>query len=371
MVMATASGSVIVVGGSLSGLALAAALARAGLSVTVVEQMWGEERGGTGLGVDRALLSAVTGIDAADSADVPALPVVRTHRETTTWHAIYRWLRSVVRLIGGIDVIEGMRIDDVQQGEGSVRVRGSDVDLEADLALGADGYRSVVRRSVDPEHPVAPYGGFVIWRGLVPQTSLPPHAGSLGGGLLPFAATARLVAYYVPGVDGDARPGRRRITFAWYDATRTGWLRERGFLRENEVTSSVPPEAIDGELREELRALCARWQSPAREILLAAIDERIIFGTPLAQYLPRRLANGRVAIVGDAAHVASPMVGAGLVNGLLDCAAVAEALKAAGGGRGSSGTAALLAYQKLRLTANRNHVGESMAATDALLRSVQ
>jgi len=369
--MTTHNGStVVVVGGSLTGLALAAALARVGVTVKVVEQTFGQERGGTGLGVDRGLLTAVTGIDATKNDHVPALSVVRTHRETTTWEAIHRWLRSVVRVIEGVEVIEGTRVDDVRQSETSARAQGPGIDLEADLVLGADGYRSVVRRAVDPRHPVAPYGGFVLWRGLVPENTVKPDdRDSLGGGLLPSAATARLVAYYVPGAGGDARPGKRRITFAWYDATRTEWLRERGFLRGNEVTSSVPPEAIDGELREELRALSARWRPPASDVLAAAIEDQIIFGTPLAQYLPERLANGRIAIVGDAAHVASPMVGAGLVNGLLDCAAVAGVLKGIRSGS-RAGPAALETYQTLRLDENRIHVGESMAATEALLRSV-
>jgi hypothetical protein len=63
--------------------------------VTVIEQNHGQDRGGTGLGVDRELLSAVTGVDATKSTKVKELPVVRTHREVSTWHAIAGWLRAV------------------------------------------------------------------------------------------------------------------------------------------------------------------------------------------------------------------------------------------------------------------------------------
>jgi 2-polyprenyl-6-methoxyphenol hydroxylase-like FAD-dependent oxidoreductase len=49
----------IVVGGSLTGLAAAIALARAGLHVTVLKQTVASERSDTGLGVDRALLAEV------------------------------------------------------------------------------------------------------------------------------------------------------------------------------------------------------------------------------------------------------------------------------------------------------------------------
>jgi 2-polyprenyl-6-methoxyphenol hydroxylase-like FAD-dependent oxidoreductase len=51
------NGNVAIVGGSLAGLATGIGLARRGTQVNVFEQNSGEERGGTGLGVDRALLT--------------------------------------------------------------------------------------------------------------------------------------------------------------------------------------------------------------------------------------------------------------------------------------------------------------------------
>jgi 2-polyprenyl-6-methoxyphenol hydroxylase-like FAD-dependent oxidoreductase len=204
-------GSAIIVGGSLTGLALAIALARVGVGVTVLEQNHGQDRGGTGLGVDRELLRAVTGVDATKSGNVKELPVVRTHRETSTWHAIQGWFRAVADATGGIDVLEGARVDNVVQDASSAGVRGNFAEISADVVLGADGYRSVVRRAVDPTNPTAVYGGFVIWRGLIEESWLGELATArIQAGLLPFSDSARLVAYRVPGRDGSTAPGAVR-----------------------------------------------------------------------------------------------------------------------------------------------------------------
>jgi 2-polyprenyl-6-methoxyphenol hydroxylase-like FAD-dependent oxidoreductase len=367
----TNSGTAIIVGGSLNGLALAVALARAGVRVTIIEQSEGMAYGGTGLGVDRSLLSMVTGVDATRSGSVRALPVVRSFRETSTWRAIYTWLRAVAFAVGGIEIREGLRVDEVLQDATGARVRGDAFEFSADIVVGADGYRSLVRRVVDPGNPIARYGGFVIWRGLVEEAWIGSVSANLRGGRLPYADTARLIAYAVPGADGNVSRGHRQITYAWYDASRAAWLRENGFLHGDEILASVAPDAIPASLRDELRHLAStRWESPERDVLVAALDRGILFGTPLTQYLPNRLCNGRIAIVGDAAHVASPMVGAGLVYGLLDCVALGRAVAAAGGTTAAAGLTALRAYEAERLEENRAHVHESQDATAGLLRSI-
>ena len=135
---------------------------------------------------------------------------------------------------------------------------------------------------------------------------------------------------------------------------------------------SVPATAIDDELRAELLALAAaRWHGAAREVITSAIERKVIFGTPLAEYLPERLVAGRLGIVGDAAHVASPIVGAGLSSGLLDGAAFIDAVSRSGGTAAEAGTRALRRYNELRLTPNRNRVLESLATTRELLLSTR
>src|ERR1700723_3863222 len=364
------TGDIAIVGGSLAGLATGIGLARRGLPVDVFEQNAGEERGGTGLCGDRSLITETTGVDARVDGLTHALPVVdEGYRETSTWLAIYRWLRAVADATIGLNVHESARVDVISSDDRRAHLSGPQVNTSAAVIIGADGYRSMVRRAISPTQPYAPYGGFLLWRALVEESWLPKQLQartSLGGGRLPHPEAALLVVYRVPGPNGETSRGQRSITFAWYDASRTSWLRDRRYLVGDEVMGSVMPTAVDDELRSELLGIAAkRWQGAAREVIVAAIEHRIIFGTPLAEYLPERLVAGRLGLVGDAAHVASPMVGAGFASGLEDGTAFIAAMSRSGG------TVAEAGLQALRLAPNRSRVLESLAETQVLLRSVQ
>jgi 2-polyprenyl-6-methoxyphenol hydroxylase-like FAD-dependent oxidoreductase len=365
-----ASSSAIIVGGSLTGLATGIAAAQLGLEVTVLEQTVGLERGGTGLGVDRELLARVVGVDPRVQGVLGELPVVRTSRETSTWSAISSWLRALALRTPRLTFREGTRVTRVTQDEHSAAAWAGDESFRADVVIGADGYRSLVRQAVDPEHPHARYGGFVLWRALLPEAALPAgmtHLRWLGGGTTPYANAARLVVYHVPGADGSYAPGERQITMAWYDASRTAWLREHSIVDEGTVRRSIDRADIDRALRADLRSAASRaWPSPARDIALTALDEDRLFGTPIAEYLPESLARGRVAILGDAAHVASPMVGHGLAMGWVDAIALREAIAE----RGAPDRQALARYARARLDEARRHVASSIQTTDRLLASV-
>ena len=84
------------------------------------------------------------------------------------------------------------------------------------------------------------------------------------------------------------------------------------------------PDATFRELAAEARAI---WPAPWREAILDCLARRAVIGTPIGEYLPHRLARGRVCIVGDAAHVPSPMTGRGFDASALDALALAEAMQ--------------------------------------------
>ena len=73
----------IVVGGSLSGLCAALALAADGAEVVLFERDHELGASGAGLGVERSLLGQVTGVSPFGTTDTAALPVITSNRDST------------------------------------------------------------------------------------------------------------------------------------------------------------------------------------------------------------------------------------------------------------------------------------------------
>jgi 2-polyprenyl-6-methoxyphenol hydroxylase-like FAD-dependent oxidoreductase len=356
----------VVAGGSLVGLSAAIALSRLGLDVTVAERSPARAvDGGGGLGVDVDLLRAVTGID----EDPPVQHGI--DRDTTAWHLLQSWLEEHASLRAGVNVRRGT--DVITATPGSERSRATVVTdegtLDADLVIAADGARSTVRATVDPERPDARYAGVLLWRTLVDETAMPP------GVALPaddepsremYAGPYRLVTYLVPGPAGETTVGRRRLNLVWYDPQQGDLLHEAGLLDGETVRGSLAPGALPDEVRERLAAFAsARWPSPWREALALALETGTVFGTPIVHYRPSRLVNGRVALAGDAAHAASPMVGGGFRQGLYDVQALSQTLSASAAP--GDVISALARYQRLRLRPAVAHVSGSERATAAYL----
>ncbi len=83
----------------------------------------------------------------------------------------------------GVRVRAGHRVLEVRMEENrnEAVVRTTDGDLRADLVVGADGYGSIVRRFVAPEHPHATYSGYLLWRGLIDERQVPGGSRIAGG----------------------------------------------------------------------------------------------------------------------------------------------------------------------------------------------
>jgi 2-polyprenyl-6-methoxyphenol hydroxylase-like FAD-dependent oxidoreductase len=360
----------VVAGGSLVGLSAAIALSRLGIDVTVLERSPARAvAGGGGLGVDVALLQQVTGL-----RDEP--PVLHgLDRDTTAWHLLQGWLEDQAGRRAGVTVRRATEVTAVHPGDDQPRAAVLTADggeYPADLVIGADGARSTVRAAVDPDFPEARYAGVLLWRSLVDEQALPPGVAWPGAGEPSrevYAGPYRLVTYLVPGAAGETGVGHRRLNMVWYDPQQAGLLRAMGVLDGETVQGSLAPGVLPGPVRERLAGFAAaNWPSPWREALSLALYNGTVFGTPIVHYEPRRLARGRAALAGDAAHAASPMVGGGFRQGLYDVAAlagVATAITSPGGVPG-----ALRRYQELRLGPAAQHVAVSERATaDYLARA--
>ena len=371
----------VVAGGSLVGLSAAIALSRLGFEVTVVERSPARAiDGGGGLGVDVALLREVTGID----ADPPVLHGI--DRDGTAWHLLEGWLEEHAARLPGVGVLRGRQVSTVTPGganrsatvstvtpggpDRSATVRTAQDDtFAADLVVGADGARSTVRATVDPQHPDARYAGVLLWRTLVDEQDMPPdvtlpRAGEPAREV--YAGPYRLVTYPVPGPDGHIAVGHRRLNLVWYDPQQRDLLHDAGLLDGQTVHGTLAPGALPAPVRQRLAAFAAaRWPSPWREALTLALADGTVFGTPIVQYKPTRLVTGRVALAGDAAHAASPMVGGGFRQGLYDVQALTQAMTAVRSPDEVPG--ALARYQQARLAAAIRHVTRSEQATAAYL----
>jgi len=346
----------IVVGGSLSGLCAALALAADGAEVVLFERDRELGAGAAGLGVDRSLLRQVTDASPFGDADTAVLPVITSNRDSTAWMLIYQWLRRLMDRRQRIAVHHGSEVTDVRADASGATVVTAAGAFAADLVVGADGYRSIVRRTVAPDQPDAAFAGYMLWRGLVDETDLPPQtprpsrAPSVS---VEWKGAYRLVAYYVPGADGSIGPGRRRISWAWYDPFQDELLRKTGAVDANRVRHSIAPSAIPADLTETLQDRAGElWADPWRSAVQVGLRGGRCFGTPIAEYVPTRLIAGRATLVGDAAHVSSPMTGSGFHYALLDVLSLRQALAGVASG-GQTVATALARFERDRLADDR------------------
>jgi 2-polyprenyl-6-methoxyphenol hydroxylase-like FAD-dependent oxidoreductase len=362
---------IVIVGGSLAGLTLALACATRGVRVRIVERAPARTQGGDSLSIDLADLFDATG---HDPGAPPSLPVVHAYRDRvlTTWPALYAWLRHRVAATAGIVLEEGRVVVAVQDLGGQAQLQFDDGSKEmAAAVIGADGYRSVARRAVAPDAPFARYAGYVVWRGLVDEQALTRTVPRLNdeGLWIDFVGGYRLVAAVLPGRDGSVIPGRRQVTFAWFDAHREQLLRESGCLTpQNDVVGTLGRGAIDEKTRADLADLAPRlWPSTWAEAVAVGVrSTAALSGAPIAEYAPVRLARGAVAIVGDAAHVVSPMTGRGFAAGVADALVLSEMLSRQG--EDEPVAPALVQYETLRLPIVRSLVSQSSRLSNEYVR---
>ena len=123
---------------------------------------------------------------------------------------------------------------------------------------------------------------------------------------------------------------------------------------QHSLTSADIPAATHRELADDAQS---RWPSPWSDAIAACADQRAITGTPIAEYLPDKLVNGRLALVGDAAHVQTPMTGQGFSSALEDAEALAAAIH--GGQRWNTLLETLPHYDRSRLGSARSMVRSS------------
>ncbi|MER5595991.1 FAD-dependent monooxygenase [Streptomyces sp. NPDC002265] len=333
----------VIAGGGIGGLATATALARAGLAVTVVERT--ERLAGAGAG----LVLYPNGVAAAEAVSPglgdrlresghivgpgevrllldpsgrvlsrepigddnerfgrPQIPILRSHLQTAL---VQEATAAGARLILGT----GVRAYRDARGRASVQLSDGGT-LEADLLVAADGINSELRRQMLGDGPPL-YRGYTSVRGRSSGSGLPQQG---------FVVNGRGVQLFVAPVGDDTLYWTAKIT-----AARGVW----------------PAKGPAGALRALVESLTA-WHEPV--VRMVAGSDDIVVSDIHDRDPVRRWVDGRVVLLGDAAHPMVPALGQGANTALEDAAVLAhELLKyrvAAGGGL----TAPLVAYERQR-----------------------
>jgi 2-polyprenyl-6-methoxyphenol hydroxylase-like FAD-dependent oxidoreductase len=336
---------VLIVGGGIGGLVTAIALRREGADVTVFERASELAPVGAGLTLWANAISALQRIGLGDVLASVGKPLMRSRilswrgdtlgetpverlskRFGTPLIAVHRadLQDALLRELGPGAVRTGAACTGFQQDGAQARVMlASGETVAGDLLIGADGLRSTIRAQLFGA--AAPrYAGYTAWRGITrisaPQWDEAMATETWGAG--------------------------RRFGLVPLSNRRLYWF----------ATLNTPEGMGDkpGGGKRELLDLFATCHNPIPAVIEATEEGAILRNDiydrpPLSSW-----SQGRVTLLGDAAHPTTPNMGQGACQAIEDAAALATRLRAA-----PTVAAALQAYESQRLTRANAIVAQS------------
>jgi 2-polyprenyl-6-methoxyphenol hydroxylase-like FAD-dependent oxidoreductase len=331
----------LVIGGSLGGLCAGVCLRAAGWRVNIFERSPGllDDRG-AGIVLQSEVLNLLEGLKLTTREDISVESRERQYLHQdgsvassgesqqfmTSWAALFNSLR---RGFPDDDFHSGFKLVNFTAEGKQVMARFENGQEEiGDLLVGGDGAWSAVRQQLLPE--TAPeYAGYVAWRGVVLEETLP--ATLLKAFLDKFTffqmPRSHILCYAIPGADGSIAAGKRRLNWVWYWNYReadelAGLLTDRTGRKRR---TSVPPGMVCPEHWEKQMAIARAFLSPQFRELLEATGEP--FAQPIRDLAVPQMAFGRVALVGESAFVLRPHTAAAAAKAAADGMALGEALR--------------------------------------------
>ena len=330
--------SAIVVGGGIGGLSAARALVRTGWDVNVYEQAPEIRPVGAGVGIGPNAVRAMDWLGLGDQlrargvwqdgmrirlqsgrqvVGLPGAAIRRRYGEPFV--ALHRAELHDI-LLSSLDPAI------LHTGHSAVRVHTDDdaasVTFDtaqgphtatADLVVAADGVRSRLRASLFPAYPGPSYAGYTVWRGIV--------------------ATTDASALHIPPVLSETWGQAARFGIAVIDGGRVYW-----FACESMPEHDTPEHSLSA-LADRFR----RWHDPIPGLLAATADHTLLrHDVYYLRHPLRRFIQGRVVLLGDAAHAVTPDIGQGACLAVEDAVVLADALSR------RSIAEALTAYDTLR-----------------------
>ncbi|MEV0276759.1 FAD-dependent monooxygenase [Streptomyces sp. NPDC050610] len=327
---------VLIAGGGIGGIATALALQRQGIESVVFERASQLRDGGAGLHIWTNGMLALDYLGVADQVAKIAPAQSVCHFTTSTGRIIGKYpvgrfverygqptvaigrsdLHGILRDAVTVPIVTGAEVTGYTEHADGVSLHFADgTSEEGDLLIGADGVRSAIRgQLLGPQPP--DYTGYIAWRGhakMTPEEFPPGTFQALFG------------------------PGNR---FTYYDIA-------PGVVHWMSVANGPAGGRDEGTPEQTLNMLRARhagWTAPVENILDATTPESILRGDVVDRRPDSVWGQGRVTLLGDAAHAVSFNIGQGA------CLAIEDALVLAGhlAAPGATVTRALRAYEAER-----------------------
>jgi 2-polyprenyl-6-methoxyphenol hydroxylase-like FAD-dependent oxidoreductase len=263
------SRKVIVIGGSVGGLFAGVLLHKIGCDVTVYERSVSGLNGrGAGLvsQPDVIQILAEIGAESVFRSGVVArerivfdrsgeiVHRVETPQSQISWDLLYEAFRSQIpdrKYVTGREA-KSVRVD----GKKAVVQFSDGQEDHADFVIGADGIGSAIRGFVAPGMEPT-YAGYAAYRGLAPETELPPNSAKILSERFSFynPPGSQILGYLVAGSDGSLDAPKRRYNWVWYRPRTEAALRFA--LTDSsgvEHRFSLPPGSLSTATLDDLRA---------------------------------------------------------------------------------------------------------------------
>ena len=297
---------VIVVGAGIAGLSAAIALRKSGNEAVVLERAPRVDPVGAGITLFANGMRALDRLGVRDAVAARGAAATRSAILTSDGRELTRVpsdllegtialhradLQAELAAASG-DLRLDVEVTAVEQGEDGVVAESTDgSDERGDLLVGADGLSSVVRRAI-ADVPIR-FAGYTAWRGV---SSVPVEPG--------------------------------RLTESWGVGERFGLVdmgRGRTYWFATKNAPEGEPDEPGGRKAEILRRFSG-WHEPIAAVVEAA-DESAILRNDVYYLEPLpRWSDGRVVLIGDAAHATTPGVGQGAAQAIEDAVVLADRL---------------------------------------------
>lgn len=367
--------TVAVSGGSMGGLFAGLALRDAGHAVEIFEQSTGELASrGAGIVAQPRMLDFMDEQDIAAPNEITTTTAPRqfldpdggVERERTeemtftSWDGIYRRLRDA---FPDENYHMGRSTVGAEQSDETATFRfADDTTMRADLAVVAEGGQSATRADLLPD--VEPeYAGYVAWRGVVAEESVPSTVREQFEDTFTFHERSDdlVLGYPIPGPDGGTDDGERRLNWVWYDNVRDRDERRRLLTDPDGIEHgfSVPPGRLRPTVEDELLAAADRFPEVFTDLVAATDDP---FVQAIYDLRVPAMVFSRVCLLGDCAFVARPHTAAGTAKAAADGIELATALDT-----NEETTAALREWESSRLDAGRRLVARGQRMGDGYM----